>query len=220
MSAPSSGVFGRSPHARPDLLRLGHRSADVTTLGPGRRAALYVGGCPLRCEGCIVADSLVLADAGTPTPVGAIVEWLLALEDHDGLTLSGGEPLWQPEACAAIVAAVRAQRPAWDVMLYTGWRVETTLARGLPAHRELLAGVDLVVDGPYVERWHEPARLWRGSGQQRLVALTERGREMVAGRPDVGAGYEVRLVAEDEVQLIGIPPLRGEHVAVRAWLST
>jgi anaerobic ribonucleoside-triphosphate reductase activating protein len=217
--ATSSGVFGLSPHAAPDVLRLGHRSADVTErLGPGRRAVLYVGGCPLRCAGCIVADTLVPADTGRLTPVADVVRWLLGLRHHDGLTVSGGEPLWQPEACTAIIDAVRAARPEWDVMLYTGWRLEATLRRGLPAHRALLARVDLLIDGPYVERWHEPARLWRGSAQQRLIALSPQGRRMIARRADVGAGYDVHITA-DAVQLVGIPQRRGEHLVIRAWLS-
>ncbi len=151
-------------------------------------------------------------------PVDEVIDWLTGLEGHDGLTLSGGEPLWQPEAVGTVVAAARAAHPEWDVMLFTGWRVEATLRRGLAAHRALLSLVDLVVEGPYVQRWHEPARLWRGSSQQRLVALSDQGRAMVAGRADVGAGYEVQITGSD-VQLVGIPPRRDEHRAVRNWLE-
>ncbi|CAO0825247.1 Radical activating enzyme OS=Streptomyces microflavus OX=1919 GN=Smic_72780 PE=4 SV=1 [Streptomyces microflavus] len=53
--------------------------------------------------------------------------WSRGLADgYDGLTVSGGEPLEQPEALGALLAAAdrarrEADRPDADLLVYTGW---------------------------------------------------------------------------------------------------
>lgn len=222
MPAPSgptrSGVFGHSPHARPGSLRLGHTATGVRTLGPGRRIGIWVAGCPLACAGCLTDDGLVPADSGADVAVRAVVEELLDAPDHDGLTISGGEPLWQSGALREVLAAVLPERPEWTVMLYTGWRLEAVAARGARDHVALLRHVDLLVDGPYVAARREPARLWRGSANQRLIPLTAAGAAMVAGRADEGVGIEIQ-VRDHDVLTIGVPRDRLEHEAVARLLS-
>ena len=70
----------------------------VTALGPGRRVALWVAGCPLRCPGCITPQ-LLEAGGGRAVAVDRLAERILHLEDDlDGITLSGGEP-FAPCSC-------------------------------------------------------------------------------------------------------------------------
>ena len=76
---------------------------------PGKVAAtVFTGGCDLRCPFCHNA-SLVLPGRGTEEPAaGAVLDFLASRRGLlDGMVLSGGEPLLQPDA-ADFLAEVKA----------------------------------------------------------------------------------------------------------------
>jgi anaerobic ribonucleoside-triphosphate reductase activating protein len=138
--------------------------------GPGWRAAVWVQGCTLRCPGCFnpethpherryLVDPLELADA-------------LAREDIEGVSLLGGEPFEQAEACARLAARVRAH--GLSVVTYSGYTWEYLRRSTLPEVRELLAATDVLIAGPFVQRLANDGRGWHGSTNQEFVFLTDR----------------------------------------------
>jgi anaerobic ribonucleoside-triphosphate reductase activating protein len=142
-------------------------------LGPGLRSALWVQGCPLRCPGCIAPDWLEFRPALRLSPTAAAAR-LLADPAIEGISLSGGEPTAQAPALAAMLRRVRAQRPELHILCFSGYPYETLLTRppesGVPA---LLAEIDLLVDGPYLQA-HNLGDTFAGSRNQRLIPLSER----------------------------------------------
>ncbi|MGW1607007.1 4Fe-4S cluster-binding domain-containing protein [Streptomyces eurythermus] len=60
-----------------------------TVLGPGSRAVIWVQGCPLRCPGCVAAETLPF-EGGTSRTVHELAEWLCGLDAIEGVTFSGG----------------------------------------------------------------------------------------------------------------------------------
>ena len=78
--------------------------------GPGLRLVVFLQGCPLRCRYCHNPDTWA-ADGGKDTDVAEIVRRLLRLQPYfgrrGGLTLSGGEPLRQPEFCGELLRECR-----------------------------------------------------------------------------------------------------------------
>src|SRR5690606_3695147 len=129
-------------------LRIFRRQDRTAVLGPGIRAVIWVQGCPFGCPGCIVPESWP-ADGGETVTTDEMTDWLLGLPGIEGLTLSGGEPMQQPEALSELIDGVRAVRDI-GVMCYSGYRHEDLLHRGSAAQRALLAQVDLLIDGPYI----------------------------------------------------------------------
>jgi len=140
-------------------------------LGPGVRAVIWVQGCPLRCSGCIAPEMLSF-EGGTVRTVAELTSWLCSLDEVEGVTLSGGEPFAQAEALALLLDEVRAVRPYFTAMSYSGFTL-AALRRGTPAQQALLGRLDILIDGPYQPAKHGDLR-WRGSSNQRLVPLTER----------------------------------------------
>lgn len=183
--------------------------AETRVLGPGTRAAVWVQGCHLRCKGCIAAETHPLG--GAPVPSAELAEWL-ALAAYDGATFSGGEPLLQARGLTTVIDAARELRPGLSLMLYTGYRLEWLRAKGSDAQRDLLERVDLLVDGPYIERRHAPLR-WRGSSNQRLLDLS--GRHAADLRPDEPAGLEFELDEGLGALITGVPPVP----RFREWLE-
>ena len=79
--------------------------------GPGLRLVIFLQGCPLRCRFCHNPDSWQ-ASTGRLTPVSDLVRRALRCQpyfgDSGGVTLSGGDPLLQPEFTAALLRALKA----------------------------------------------------------------------------------------------------------------
>ena len=154
-------------------LQLAQRIVGTEAEGPGRRAALWVQGCSLRCPGCCNPE-LFTPHGGTAVDVEALARELLADRTLEGISLLGGEPTEQAEGCAALAAAV--QRGGLSVMLYTGYTLAELRARGSPHVDALLAHTDLLVDGRYERDQHDTTRRWIGSRNQTLHFLTSRYR--------------------------------------------
>lgn len=148
-------------------IRIGHRVASTTAEGPGQRFALWVQGCTIRCPGCC-NPGLFPKTGGTIMPVDDLAAEILA-SPTEGLSILGGEPFEQPEACAELARLVRAGGKT--VMVYTGYLHEDLRLR--PETAAFLDQIDILVDGPYDRTKPEQVRRWIGSQNQRVLFLTE-----------------------------------------------
>lgn len=196
-------------------ISIGVEVGDTEAEGPGRRYAIWVQGCPMRCPGCCNPELLRFA-GGSEHTVEAVLARVLAVHERtplDGVSLLGGEPFAQAPALA--VLAERLQAAGLGVMVYSGYRLdelERQIADGQAGVARLLAATDLLVDGRYERDQPDTTRRWIGSTNQQLHFLSARH------RPDdacfsAGETVELRLV---DGQLIingwpwgkGLPPSR------------
>ena len=79
--------------------------------GPGIRTTVFVEGCPLRCWWCHNPAMQAVNANGSPRDVNELLGDVARdarywMHSGGGLTLSGGEPLVQPGACAAFLSAI------------------------------------------------------------------------------------------------------------------
>ncbi|AGL16969.1 pyruvate formate-lyase-activating protein [Actinoplanes sp. N902-109] len=128
--------------ARAEALGAVH-SFDVSTGvdGPGTRFVAFLAGCPLRCRYCHSPDTWYRR-SGTPTSaddlLGAIRRYERFLKvAGGGVTISGGEPLQQPDFTRAVLRGCRRMR------LHTA--LDTSGFLGARADDELLDATDLVL---------------------------------------------------------------------------
>jgi anaerobic ribonucleoside-triphosphate reductase activating protein len=154
------------------VLRVATIVDDTEAEGPGRRFALWVQGCTIRCPGCCNPEMFV-ADRGTVTTIDELAGRLdRAGPGIEGVSILGGEPFEQAGGCAAFARAARAQGKT--VMVYSGYTLAEIRAR--PDSSELLAACDLLVDGRYDRERPEPppplGRRWIGSTNQGVHYLT------------------------------------------------
>ncbi len=177
----------------------------VTSLGYGRRAAVWFQGCSIRCPGCVSRDTWT-AEPHHVVPVVEVLSWLLPrLAQADGLTLSGGEPFDQPEALRTLLQSVRANFSG-DILVYTG-HAWSGIERDHPWLRAD-GSADVVISEPYLAG--APSKLiWRGSDNQRVRLLTPLGHERYGDTVDQQPWPETRTldvcVGENEIWMAGIP---------------
>ena len=192
----------------------------VTALGPGRRVALWVAGCPLRCPGCITPE-LLEGDSGRLVSIEDLATRILSLDcDLSGLTLSGGEPFAQPGGLSNLLDRVRRARPTWNVIAYSGFRLDRLRGMGEDV-AELLARVDVLVDGPYLAD-RPSGHALAGSGNQEVHFLTPVGRSMrsaVEALPWQSANLAVGDGVSMLVGIIGPARRRAYHHALGVGIA-
>ena len=181
-------------------LNIGAHVASTEAEGPGRRYALWLQGCPLRCPGC--CNPHLLEDRPNQLrPVAQVIAEICATPDIEGITLLGGEPFHQAAACAVLCTALRAA--GLSVMVFSGFTLAQLQAR--PAWAAFLAQIDLLVDGPYVAALHQTDRRWIGSTNQRIHFLTDRYAALATAGWDAGRNtIELRL-SGGALQINGFP---------------
>lgn len=188
----------------------------ISTLGPGRRLAIWVQGCSIRCPGCVSLDTWAPGRFRTPVE-DLLVQVSSALDEADGITVTGGEPFDQPEALEKLLRGVR-KRTGADILIYSGYPLETLG----PALRRMEGLIDCVISDPFESATPQTLAL-RGSDNQRLVPLTTLGRERFADFDRVLAPGDRALdvMFDDEageVFLAGIPS-RGDMRRLAAVLA-
>ncbi len=149
-------------------IRIAGTVNDSIVDGTGFRYTIFTQGCPHRCEGCHnphTHDFEGGQDVDTDKIVAEFSKNILL----SGITLSGGEPFCQAEACCELAKA--AKKLGMNVWAYTGYTFEE-LQAGFGVHpewRALLEQVDVLVDGKFVMSLKSLECKWRGSKNQRLI---------------------------------------------------
>jgi anaerobic ribonucleoside-triphosphate reductase activating protein len=176
---------------------------ESTTLGPGKRAVLWVWGCSRGCPGCLASPFNGTPEA-PPVAIEVVAEQLLVSANIEGVTFSGGEPFEQAEALTELVRALRRRRPELSFCSYSGFTL-AELSCGSPHQHALLAELDLLIDGPFL-RERAADLLWRGSSNQQIHFLTDRYHHWRAHVDGPGAGVELRFDDRERISWVGVPP--------------
>lgn len=131
--------------------------------GPGFRTSIYCAGCKHACPGCHNPQSWDMSKGHemTTDEIMAVIE----ADPYANVTFSGGDPMYQPEGFTELARAIH-QRTNKDIWCYTGFTYESLIGE---RQRELLEQIDVLVDGPFVERLRDDDLVFRGSSNQRLI---------------------------------------------------
>ena len=136
--------------------------------GPGRRAVIWVQGCSLGCKGCFNPETHSTDDVSDWVSVVELLEWVTEC-DVDGLTISGGEPLQQPQPVLELGEAVRAL--GQSVVIFTGYQKQ--YVEKIVSWKSLAKSCDVLITGPYISKLHLAEGL-RGSLNKEYVFLSGR----------------------------------------------
>lgn len=135
--------------------------------GEGIRTVLWVSGCDHYCNNCQNPNSWD-AHKGEIFD-GRVKEELFSYVDkpyRDGLTLSGGDPLYIAnrnavvDLCKDFKLRYGNTKTIW---LYTGYVWEDIL------YWDIVYYIDVLVDGLYVNRLRDETLKWCGSSNQRVI---------------------------------------------------
>ena len=148
------------------------RPIDVAN-GPGVRVSLLVSGCTHACPCCFNPEAwdFGYGQPFTQTEAEQVLK-ALAKPYVKGFSLLGGEPFHprNQKAVLDLVRQVRERFPGKDIWCYTGYLYEDILTGRVGEYgRALLEGLDVLVDGPFVEARKDLTLRFRGSANQRII---------------------------------------------------
>ena len=83
-----------------------------------------------------------------------------------GITFSGGDPMYQPEAFTELARRIHEELHK-GIWCYTGFLFEQVVED--PKMSKMLPYLEVLVDGPFIEAQRSLDLLFRGSSNQRLV---------------------------------------------------
>ena len=136
--------------------------------GDGLRVVLWVAGCNHRCPDCQNPvtwnpDDGLLFDGNA----WGELEDLLDNDYISGLTLSGGDPLFEGNRSDILTLCelTKASFPNKTILIYTGYVYEDV------KDLEIMKYIDVLVDGPYVKKLRDTKLKWRGSSNQRVIDM-------------------------------------------------
>lgn len=142
--------------------------------GEGVRATIFLSGCRHHCPGCQNPETWNpdFGEQPDAQSIAKIAEEINKRPFVSGLTLSGGDPMYDSSATFALldkICTLLEKRSRWSVWMYTGFTWEELLARGDEFCRQLVDRVDVVVDGRFLIDQADKRLKFRGSRNQRII---------------------------------------------------
>ncbi|QNO14992.1 anaerobic ribonucleoside-triphosphate reductase activating protein [Alkalicella caledoniensis] len=137
--------------------------------GPGGISyTIFAQGCLHKCAGCHNPNTHSFQG-------GQIVDCSFILEDIKKyplsklVTFSGGDPFYQPREFAYL--ATKLKEEGYKLVGYTGFFFEKLLEDD--HQRKLLELLDILIDGPFIEKYKNLDLRFRGSSNQRIIDVAK-----------------------------------------------
>ena len=143
----------------------GNIQSDSIVDGDGIRTVVWFQGCPHHCRECHNPETWN-PNGGMEIELEEVKEQLKNLKYQTGITLSGGDPFFQP--IEALEIAKYAHSIGLNVWCYTGYTYEEIMAND-DDKKKLLENVDVLVDGRFEIDKKSLACKFRGSTNQRII---------------------------------------------------
>lgn len=147
---------------------------DSIVDGPGLRFVVFTQGCLFACKNCHNADTWAV-NGGYLIEMDEIVSKWRKNKLIDGITLSGGDPLFQSSKSLYLLR--KAKETGLNVTVYSGDVYEKLIKDKDPDVVSIINEADYLIDGPYVDKLRDLTLLYRGSSNQRIIDLVKSRKE-------------------------------------------
>ena len=142
------------------------RKMDISN-GPGVRVSIFMQGCVFNCKNCFNPETHDFngGDEFTDDTIKQVIE--LCDKDYiEGLSILGGEPMHPKniEGTTRLAKEFKKRYPNKNLWVWTGYKFDEYLK-----DKEVINYLDVLVDGQYVDKLHNPKLQWRGSENQRVI---------------------------------------------------
>ena len=157
------------------------RKMDISN-GPGVRVSIFFQGCHFHCKGCFNSETWDFN--GGKEFNEEIINHILDLCNNEvigGLSILGGEPL-DPKNIANVMHVINRIRNVFGnkikIYLWTGYTIEylkkeaSYLIGGecfSYCVSKILRTIDVLIDGPYIDKLRDTSLKLRGSSNQRVL---------------------------------------------------
>ena len=137
--------------------------------GIGVRTTIFISGCKHNCYNCH-NQRLACFEYGkvfNEQMQDEIIEYINTDPLIDGITLSGGDPLYSETELIDFVRRFKTKTKNKTIWMYTGFTFEDI------QDHAILNYIDIIVDGEYVEELRDTSLKFRGSSNQRIICVPD-----------------------------------------------
>lgn len=142
--------------------------SDSIVDGEGIRAVVWTQGCLHNCPGCHNPETFSF-EGGYLVDMEEIKQDISNLVGHNGVTFSGGDPMFQPEQLRELAKHVKSL--GMNVWVYTGFTYEALIKD--EKRKKALDYIDVLVDGPFLIKLFSLDLFYKGSSNQRIIDVQE-----------------------------------------------
>lgn len=139
---------------------------DSIVDGLGIRTVIWTQGCSHNCPSCHNPSTHDFS-GGEEVELDDVIYRLENLVGQDGVTFSGGDPMFQPKQCAVLARKVHDLN--MNVWAYTGFTYEQLLNSKNKEILDFLNNIDVLIDGKFDISKKSMDIRFRGSTNQRVI---------------------------------------------------
>lgn len=196
-----------------NLINVAEFVPSTASEGPGLRFALWVQGCPLRCPYCCNPEMLSF-DKHNWVLVTDLVDMIVQTKGIEGVTFLGGEPFAQAAGLALLAQKLKSYQ--LSIMVFTGFTKSYIEKQNRADWQAFMQQIDILVDGPYVQKQQTNSIRWVGSSNQKVYFLTNRYSHIKQqfNNGDCGANSVELRLSEREILVNGFPSIKLQN-----WLN-
>lgn len=145
---------------------------DSIVDGPGIRMTVFFQGCSHGCEGCFNKETWGF-NGGHYCDVEDIYKAAMNNPLLDGITLSGGDPIYQVKGALELVKLF--ENTPLNIFVYTGFTFEELLeiSKNNEDLQAFLEKIDYLVDGKFDITKKDISLRFRGSSNQRIINVKQ-----------------------------------------------
>ncbi len=164
--------------------------------GPGLRFVLWTQGCSKGCKNCFNPETWSFEKYKLLTPL-EIFE-LIKNSSVSGVTITGGDPLEQPEELLELLILLESLNLSKGIILFTGFTIDEINKDFLL--RKSLGYIDVLIDGRF-EKDQRISSSLRGSENQNIIYFSSKIKE-----EELNIDQEVEVCLEgDIISVTGFP---------------
>lgn len=141
---------------------------DSIVDGKGIRTVVWTQGCSHNCPYCHNPGTHDFK-GGELVELDDVIEALENLSGQDGVTFSGGDPMFQPKQCS--ILAKKIHELGMNVWAYTGFTFEELIKSENKDVLDFLSNIDVLIDGKFEIDKKSMDLEFRGSSNQRIIDI-------------------------------------------------
>lgn len=170
--------------------------------GPGNRFVLWTQGCSKGCRECYNPETWSLE--GQEILESEIFE-LIKRSNVDGVTISGGDPLEQPDSLLKLLLLLEGLDLPKGVIVFTGYTIDEIKEKGGSVY-EILSHIDVLIDGRYEKDLKISSDL-RGSANQNFLYFSSKIKE-----EELIFDHEIEVGYNGQLFITGFPKLDRKYL--------
>lgn len=133
--------------------------------GEGIRTVIFISGCKHNCNNC---QNKRLFDFSYGKSFDKqiqdyIINYIKTDPLIDGITLSGGDPVYSSKELIDFVQRVKTECPDKNIWMYTGFNFEDI------KNEPIMKYINVLVDGQYIDSLNDKKQVFKGSSNQHII---------------------------------------------------